>query len=354
MERIVDELAILDNTVTVEYTENHRKLKTERGQLVPDAESKLLYRVCAQGEPFQNWERWVPADAQAYTLFTGVNLHALYEGVEQFLRDEVPEAQPALEKFEQAQEAWGVHIDRDILQAFSGECVSLTLPATAPGVAGGKDQVVALRCHKPERIRELLHQAVDRLSEKPYVQAQQLKLEPLKELEGFDELSLNMLTMFGMKPVIGFREGWMIVGSNAAAAEKVLRTLAGEAPSIDKAKVFTRFGLEIEGPVYAISYTDLAMSTRQAAQFIRQAGSFAPMIVGIAGAQGDPKKLKPLQDALALLPAIANVVERFDYLEARLSVVQKGDVPGSYVKRSATLVRPLEQKPKKTETAAAR
>jgi hypothetical protein len=353
MERVFDEFAIMDYTVTVEYTENHRNLKTERGQLVPDAESKLLYRVCAQGQPFADWERWVPADAQAYSLFTGVNLHALYEGVVEFVRKEVPEAQPALEKFEQMQQAWGVHVDRDILQAFSGECVSLTLPAATPGAPGGTDRVVALRCQKPERIRELLHQAVDRLSEIPYVQSQQLKLEPSQALEGFDELSSNMLAMFGKKPVIGFHEGWMIIGSNAAATTKLLQTLAGDGPAIDKSEAFKRFGLDIEGPVYAVSYTDLAASTRQAAQFIRQAGGFAPMIVAMAGAQADPKKLKPLQDALALLPSIANVVEKFDYLEARLSVTQKGDAPGSYIKRSATLVRPLEVKTEKTESAAA-
>jgi hypothetical protein len=145
----------------------------------------------------------------------------------------------------------------------------------------------------------------------------------------------------------------MIVASNAAAAEKVLQTFAGNAPSIDTTEQFARFGLEIKGPVYAISYADLASTTRQTAKFIRQAGAIAPMILGMAGAQANPEKLKPLQDALALLPGIANVVEKFDYFEARLCVVQQGDTANSYVKRSVTLVRPPAEKQADKKVAAA-
>jgi hypothetical protein len=163
-------------------------------------------------------------------------------------------------------------------------------------------------------------------------------------LAGFDELLSALLTALGVRPVIGFHDGWMIVASNPEAAQRVLRTRSGDASSIDTTEPFQRFGLEIDGPVYAIRYTDLAASTRQAAQFIRQIGVMGPMIAGMAGSQAGPEKVKPLQDALALLPAVANVVEKLDYLEARLSVVQAGDTAGSYVKRSVTLVRPPQEK----------
>jgi hypothetical protein len=345
-ERAIDELAILDYEVTVEFTDGYRNLKTSMGQLLPDVEEKLLYQVCASGPPFEHWERWVPADAQAFSLFTGVNLHALHERGTQFIRDEFPEAQAALEKFEQAQQEWGVHVDRDILQAFSGECVSVTLPASLPTASGGQTKVIALRCDRPDRIRELLHQGVDWLAKNPLAQSQQVKLAPSKELEGFEELSANMLSIVGSRPIIGFKNGWMILASDSAAAQKVLRTLSGDAPSFDKTEQFKRFKLEIDGPVYAISYSDLSASARKAAQFIRQAGTMAPMAVATAAAaaKADAAKLKPVQDALALIPSIANVVEKFDYLQARLSVVQTGDEPGSYVKRSITLVRPPVEK----------
>lgn len=340
MERAIDELAILDYEVTVEYTDGNRNLQTTRGQLLPDVEGKLLYRVCAQGKPFEHWQRWVPADASAYSLSTGVNLHALYEGVVEFALANFPEARSAIDTFEQRQTEWGIHLDKDILQAFSGECVTVALPATSSTTVGGQDKVIALRCHNWERIHELIDRLVEGLSQSPYAQSQQLKLVPCDDLAGFETLSANLLEALGARPVIGFRDGWMMVASNASAAKEVLRTRAGDAPSIDSTKEFQRFGLEVSGPVYAIRYTDLAASTRRAAQLIRQAAVAAPMIAGIAGAKAGPERIKPLQDALALLPAIANVVEKFDFLEARLNLVQEGDAAGSYVKRSAILIRP--------------
>jgi hypothetical protein len=233
-------------------------------------------------------------------------------------------------------------LDRDILQAFSGECVSVTLPVNTATASGGNGNVIALRCDKPDQIRELIHQCVDWLGKNPFAQSQQVKLEPSKELEGFEELSANMLTMAGSRPVIGFRDGWMFFASSSAAAEKVLQTLSGNAPSIDTTEQYKRFKLEIDGPVYAISYRDLGASARQAAQLIRKAGIMAPMAVATAAAaaKADQAKLKPVQDVLALIPSIANVVEKFDYFEARLSVVQKGEASGSYIKRCVTLVRP--------------
>ena len=352
IERIIDEMAILDYEVAVETTDGQKNIKMKLGQLVPGAEHKLLYQICASGEPFENWQRWVPADAQAYSLSTGVNLHPLYAWVVQLIHDDIPEAQPALEQFEKKQQEWGVQLDSDLLQVFSGECVCVALPAASPATVGGQDKVLALRCHKSERIREILHQWVDRLEKIPYAQSQQLQLSPSKELEGFDELSMNLLAVLGVRPVVGFHDDWMIVASNAAAAQKVLRTLSGDSASIDTSEQFRRFGLELEGPVYAIRYTDLAASTRRAAQLIRQIGVFAPMIAGMAGAQADQEKMKLVQEVLALLPDVANVVERFDYLQARLSVVQKGPDAGTYMKRSITLVRPPGEKSNHKESAA--
>jgi hypothetical protein len=280
----------------------------------------------------------VPADAQAFSLNTGANPHALYELVMQFIEKEFPEARPKLEKFDALQNKWGIHIDRDILRAFSGECVSVKLPAGSASMPGGGDKVVALRCEKPERIRDLIHQGFEKLAKSSFGQSQQLKLEPSKELAEFDVLSSGMLMAFGVRPVIGFHDDWMIVATNASAVQKVLKTLSGDAPSIATTERFKKFDIEVKGPVSAISYSDIGAATKQAAAFIRQAGFMAPAIIASAGVK-DPKVLKLLQDAVGLLPSIANVVEKFNFLDARLTVVQKGEASGTYLKRSVTLVR---------------
>ena len=231
-----------------------------------------------------------------------------------------------------------VHLDEDLLQAFSGEYVTVTLPASRPSLLGAQESVTALRCAKPDRIRELLHRLVERLQQIPAVKAQQLQLKP-SAVEGFEELSANILMAFGARPVIGFHEGWLMMASTPEALQKILKARQGEGQNITETDRFQQFQLAIEGPVHGISYTNLAESTRQAAMVLRQVGTLLPTLFAMAGAEADAEKLEPVQDILALLPSVADIVEKFDFLEAQLSVTQEGAEPGSYQRRAVTLVR---------------
>jgi hypothetical protein len=340
MEQIFDALAILDYEVTVNYTEGNQNRTEAYGKLLPGAENKLLGKVALTGRPFRRWQRWVPAEALSFSLSTGANLHPVYEWVMGVIKERFPAAQGALEQFARWQSDHDVYLDRDILQAFSGEFVSVALPAASPSLLGGQDTVIALRCRKPERIRELLHRLVDWLKQKPIAQGQQLTLAPCEKLKGFEEVSAVLLSAFGAKPVIGFRGGWMFVGSNAPAVEKVLETRAGRGKTFADTEAFKRLGFNVEGPVDAISYTNLAESTRNIAKLLDQAGAVATLVLGIAGAQADAEALKPVQEILGLLPSVAKIVAKFDFLEAEISATQRGDEPGTYVRRTAILVRP--------------
>jgi len=340
LDLLLEECAILDYEVTVEYTEGNLNRTAAYGKLMPGVENKTLAKVFGSGEPFKNWQAWVPANAVSYSLSTGANLHPLYERAVAVIKERFPEAKPGLEKFDQFQNKIDVHLDRDILQAFSGECVSLSLPAAAPPGSGRAGSVFAMRCHKPERIRELLHRLVDKLKEHPAVAAQQLELAKCEDLEGFEEVSALVLAAFGVKPVVGFRDGWMILASNAEAVKTMLQAKAGKGPSIADTKAFKQFQLKVDGPVHSISYTNLAESTRQAAAMLNQAGAMAPMIVGLAAGKAKPEQLKLVQDVLGLLPSVGKIVSKFDFFEAQMSVTQAGDQPGTYHRRTVTVVRP--------------
>ena len=62
--------------------------------------------------------------------------------------------------------------------------------------------MVALRCEKPERIRELLHRGYDALQQIPAVKAQQIQFADCKDLDGFEEITASMLNLVGKRPVI--------------------------------------------------------------------------------------------------------------------------------------------------------
>jgi hypothetical protein len=200
--------------------------------------------------------------------------------------------------------------------------------------------VLALRCQKPDRIRELLHRLVDKLREHPAVAAQQLRLAKCEELDGFEELSALALAGFGVKPVIGFRDGWMMIGSNAEAVKTVLATKAGKSPTIADAKSFKQFHADVRGPVSSISYKNTAEDLHQVAAMLNQAGVIVPMVIGMAGAKANQEELKPVQEALGLLPSVGKIVSKLDFLQAGLSVTQDGDQPGTYRIRTVTVVRP--------------
>jgi hypothetical protein len=333
---VIDEVAIIEYEVTVEYTDGHQNRTATLGKLTADAKEKVLGKAVAGGQAFEDWQSWVPADAEAYSLSKGIQMHPIYEGVIEILQTKFPETKAGLDKFAALQDQFDLHLDSDILQSFSGESVSLSLPREDKG----QDTVFALKCTNPERIRELLHRLVDNVNKLPAMATQQLGLAETEGLSGFETLSVPMLVAFNVKPAIGFNDGWLMVGSNPECLQKVLDTRSGKSPTIDSSAHFERFNLKVDGPVDSLSFTDLGQSTRHAADAIRKVGGIAPMFLAMVGAQGDAKDLKPIFDALALLPSIANVIEKFDYYEAKLTVVQDGPLPDSYLKQSVTLIRP--------------
>ena len=339
MDRVVNEMAIVDYEVTVEYTEGQQNRTAAFTKLASDAEDKMLYQAMKHGQPFEDWHSWVPANAEAFSLNTGVNCHYIYEWVVQFLRDEIPESQEILDQFEEKQAEIGIHLDRDILQSFSGESVSITLPIEAADGSTTQQGVTALRCSNPERIRELIQMGMDWLAENPSTQGQQLSLVDSEELEGFQELHAPMLAMFQATPVIGFYEDWMILSGSSEAVGQVLEVKQGNADSIKGAPALSQFDLETAGPVSSVSYTDIGAAVEQSAKTIEKIGAIAPMFMGMAAAQTEGADLQQVQEMLGLLPSVAKVVRSFDFLEDKLVVTREGPIEGSFRKDSVMLIK---------------
>jgi hypothetical protein len=341
LDRIIDEVSIIDYQVTVEYTQPGRNRKTTFGKLADGYESKLLGKALMQGKPLENWPSWVPADATAFSLHSQVNLHEIYDGVTKLVRDVFPESQQAFDKFDAVQQQIGVNLDRDILQSFSGESVSVTLPVTKDG-SSRHESVTALKCSNPDKIRELIGRGVEALNRLPAVQMQQLKLEDCSDLPGFQKLSAAFLQMFSVQPVIGFHDGWMIIGTSQQAVDKLLAVRAGTAASFGSTQafaVFEKIGLAPNAPAYSVSYKDVGAQVRQAADMLNQVGATLPMFLSMAAAGAKPEELKPAQEAISLLPSISKVIRKFDFFGHSLGIVHKGPVPNTYLRESVTEVR---------------
>jgi hypothetical protein len=341
LDRIIDEVSIVDYEVTAEYTQPGRNRKTTFGKLADDYESKLLGKALVAGKPLENWPSWVPADATAFSLHSNVNLHEIYAGIVKLVRDVFPESQQAFDKLDAIQQQVGVNLDRDILQSFTGEEVSVTLPITKDGQTR-HDSVTACQCSNPDKIRELIGRGVEALNRLPAVQMQQLKLEDCSDLPGFQKLSAAFLQMFQVQPVIGFKDGWMFVGTSQQAVEKLLAVRAGKTESFGKTPafaVFEKIGLEPNAPAFSVSYKDVGAQVRQAADILNQVGATLPMFLSMAAANAKPEELKPVQEAISLLPSISKVVRKFDFFGHSLGIVHKGPTPNTYIRESVTEIR---------------
>jgi hypothetical protein len=343
---IFDELAILDYLAVVEYTDGQRNVVEVMGQLLPDAEDRLLTQMLATGEPFEDWSSWVPAEATSYALSTGANLHPVYQRVVSYIRDHIPEMHLPLDNFEKWQRQVDLDLDVDLFQSFSGESVTIALPTERDSSWCSSEVVWATRCHKPARVRWLLDRLVEHLNEYEIFDVQELQLVDCEQLDGFQRVSATMLDLFDISPVVGFDDGWMYLGSSIEAVQKVLDTRGGDSPSIATTAAFQEFQLDVEGPVRGVMYVNLAEQTQQVAKLLKQAGAVLPLVIGMAESKAENneelEELIPLRVLSELLPALGEIIGELDFLDSQLSVVHDGEERGSWHEHQVTIIRPAE------------
>jgi hypothetical protein len=355
--RVMQEFNAFDYEVAVEYTEGMQNRAATYGKLNDNADSTVLGKMIGDQKLFEDWTAMVPESTNGFSLSGGATLLPLYDWIMKELPEMVPEAQPGLDKFAAVQDQFDLHLREDLLEPFTGESVSINFPGPPTPFGGrGSMGVLMLRCNNPDRIQELIHRGMNALNEIPQVKAQGISLKEVPELEGFEEIKANAMAMTGARPVFGFRDGWMILGSTPDAVEKALATQSSDAAKWSDSERFKEFGLTIDGPVHSISYTNTGENIRNFAQGLQQAGIFAPMVLQMANAQnkgGQGPDLSVVQDILGLLPSVAKVIAKLDFNDATMTVSQPGAEAGSYTRQSVTLIKvPKEKKPADVDGAS--
>ena len=331
VEDVIREVDILDYETVVEYTEDGQNRVAAFGKLSENIEETLLGRAITHGKPFEDWQKWVPADATAYSIGTGVYLHEIYVGVLAFVRDRVPESHETLDQWDELQEKVGVNLDEDILQSFSGEHVSITL--------ADKQTVSAFKCSDPKKIRELMDRAIAGLKQR--------------------------FPAAGNRPGGRRRRGPRRLSADSGrgtgddaqqAGDRLQRRLddhrlepgrreeaAGRAPgdedSIEGAESLKRFDLKTDGEVYSVKYSDVGAGIRAAADGIDQFAMMAPLLLGAAMQSAKAEDVKTFQKAIAILPSVAKVMRKFDFYEQTMSIMRKGPEDGTYLREAVTLIR---------------
>ncbi len=341
IDSLLSEVNIVDYEVSVEYTDGFTNRTSSYGQYVDGYESTVAGKMIADQQPFTNWDKWVPADANGFSLNSGANLHPIYEWVTTVIPAAFPDSEEFFYELEQIQNKFDVHLDADILQGFGGESISVTLPGPVTPLGQTSKSVSMFRCNKPDRVNELIHRGLNELMKVPQVRQQGVTVQPSASIDGFHEIRAGLFMMMGgMNPTFGFKDGWMVAGSHSDAIQKVLLTHGGESETIATSDTFTKFGLPVSGDVKSISYSNTGESIRQMASSLQQVGAMLPMMLAMAGNQNGMAELAPLKDVLGLMPSVGRILAKFDFIESQLSVSQPGTEPGTWVSHSVTMIRP--------------
>ncbi|MCA9059705.1 MAG: hypothetical protein KDA85_14460 [Planctomycetaceae bacterium] len=350
MDEVMSQMDVFDYEVAVEYTEGFQNRMASYGRVKSGAESTVLGQMMLKQAPFASWNSLVPASANGFALHSGANLHPLYVWVMEAVPNIFPELQPQLDRFAAIQDQIDLHLDEDILQSFSGEVASISMPGgTSLAGSSSSKSVLMLKCTNPERIQELLHRGFAKLQEIPQLRAYGFGTRDVPELEGFEEITVNLFAMVGIRPVYGFTDGWMVLGSSPDAVQAVLAVQDSPSESFAETERFAQFHLAIEGPVHSISYVNNAEQTRALANGMQQAGLMLPMVLQMVAVQSGNNAqvpdLTPVQDVLALLPSVGRIIGKLDFIQETLKVAQPGPDHGTYFRHSVTTIRPPQPEP---------
>ena len=136
------------------------------------------------------------------------------------------------------------------------------------------NSVSMMKCNNSERLQALIGRAMDQVKQIPQVQQQGFKIKDVDGMEGFSEISINMLAMMGgaIRPTYGFDNGWMTMGSSPDAISSVKDTLSGSAPNFKESELYANLKTDVEGPIYNISFENTGENIRNMGDSMQQAG----------------------------------------------------------------------------------
>ena len=340
---LINQCSAFDYEVNVQYTEGFQQKTAAYGKFSENAGETVLGRMLINQQPFENWKSLVPADSVGFSLNSGCNLLPLYDWAMKEIPARFPEIESGLEKFAAVQNQHDIHVREDILQSFTGEVASVSIPGPATPFGKRADSVMMLRCTQPEHMEELIHRGINELEQIPAVKQQGISFDEVPGHDGFLQLKANALAMAQVAPVIGFKDGWMILGSKVSAIEAVFAAKNGEAATWAEGDRFKEFAMSIDGPVSSVSFTNTGENIRAMSQAMQQLGMMAPMFIGMAQGQAKgegAEALQVVQELAGLLPSIGRIIGKLDFYDATLSVTQPGPETNSYVRSSVTLIRP--------------
>ncbi|MGB2985763.1 MAG: hypothetical protein WBE26_07750 [Phycisphaerae bacterium] len=318
--RILDLCDVWDYSVVSVETEGRRELTHTFARIQPDKRESPLLCAFFGRKPFERFDQFIPVDATGFHVNGFIDLESLYKLVIDFVEQNVPDGAEYIARWNGLLALVGFDPQRDLFSWFSGEMVSVTLPPEVVTPMSNSDWMVAFRVKNGALASKKIDAAMDFINCKLQAHGQMLIVTPAPvNAEGFRQITHPMVMAF-LRPVIGVKDEWLMIGSSPATINKCLAVAAGKAPSIRHNERFKREGLIPEGPVASCSFKDMSNLGEELGMAVGMVGMVGGMMSGIIQ-DSDADEVKPiLQKLMAMLMKLGPVLQKIDFYSSDSSV----------------------------------
>ena len=247
---LLNDVAVIDNLASVEWTDGYRVYSETATTLRDGAKTSPLYGVIAHTKGVKEFARHIPKEAETFQVSSGFDLVKLYDYLINMVKKNVPGGTSIIAKFDEMQKGWELDIKKDVLSLIKGTTVFAQM---------GKDWVMMVSVTNEGKVNTQVDRLLKSLN-KAFGQENALMITSVQVSKGveFKQLSHPMMMMMGgmSPPVLGCADGYFMLGSSARAVRKCLKTAAGDHPNITKSKRWRAEALVPKGAVTSISFTD--------------------------------------------------------------------------------------------------
>ena len=357
IEKILKIVDIADYGITTMRTEGVSEITDQLTVLQADKLDSPLARCFMDRKPFDKFDKYVPADATGFSVSTFFDLGLVYHTILEFIEENIPDGRENIAEFKATLAEIGFDPDADLFSWYSGEIISVQMPAAVVTPFGGADSVTMIRVKDAALASEKVNTAIVKLSEFLAENFnQQLTITPAEvQAEGFQKVTHPLVAMMMLAPVVGVVDGeWLMIGTSAQAVDKCLAVAAGKAPSFRENPRFKKEGIVPTGPVAGASFTDISKVGEEMAAVFGMVGMFGGLgIARIPEDDPDAREVKQtFQKLFGIMMKLSPVVAKIDFFSSKssLTTVDGHLVRAKYV---TTYKAPVQEKSTLAATGAA-
>lgn len=318
--KAIDICDVMDFAVSTRETIGQREWTHSVWRLQPEKRNSAMACCLLDRKSFQRFDRYIPADATSFFLSGTVDLGHMYGVVTDFVEKAWPDLMP---KWTGLLESVGLDLERDLFSWWSGEVISICLPPQTHAMQGGSDTVLMIRVKDPKLAAQKIDAALDFVGGLFRARGQLLMIRPAPVVEpGFREVSHPFVMMMAMRPVIGVRDEWLMIGTTPEAVTRCLNVAAGRAPSIATNKRFLAEGIKPTGPVLSASFKDTSNFGEEWGTAVTMFSMFGRMSAMSTHARNaeDAQARKAVSKALTLVGKLGPVLRKLDFYSSESSV----------------------------------